>query len=174
MKTRNIALASIVSAIGFIFLFLAAMVPSGKLACLCIASACICVVVMESGKAWGIIAGVLIAVLGWLLVPDKMIVLLFTAFFSYYPVLKAVLEKIPNLFVGIILKLCFFAIIIGCSLGSLQYTGFVPERILMYVEDGKFFALIIAVGAAGLMLFDYALTRVIMIYLNVVKPKINR
>lgn len=174
MKTRNIALSSIVSAIGFIFLFLAAIVPSGKLVCLCISTACLCVVVIECGRLFGLIAAVLTALLGWIFVPDKMTVLLFTAFFSYYPVIKAVLEKIPNLALGTILKLCFFMIIIGSALGIFKYLDFVPEKLLMYIEDGKFLSAIIVGGAACLLLFDYALSRVIMIYLNVIRPKISR
>ena len=92
MKSKNIALSAIMTAIGFIFFFLASIIPTGRLVCLCIAAASVCVVVIECGIGAGAIAGVALVLLGWLFLPDK-IAVIFSIFFAFYPVLKEIFEK---------------------------------------------------------------------------------
>ena len=174
MKSKSIALSAIVTAIGFIFLFLSSVIPTGKLVCLCIATATICVVVIESGLGMGAVSGMVLGALGWLFLPDKLTVLVFSVFFVFYPVLKSLFENISNVYAGIILKICLFSVFSILAIFFGKTVGLLPEKVVGFLEDGKFLAAVFLGIIVCFVLFDYALSRVITVYLTVIRPKINR
>ena len=173
MKSKNITVSSVILAISFIFLYLSSVMPTSKLACLCVATTGICIIIIESGAKWGFLSAVVLSVLGWFLLPDKTVSILFILFFSYYPLIKLFAEKKGRLLEWII-KIIYFCIITAIGIFVLNTAGALPEVIRKYLKNIPMLVSIgfgiVAMGAV----FDFALSIVIGYYTQSIMPKIKR
>ena len=84
-KVRPLAYGSLSAAAGVLLLFLASVLPNGRLAVLCIATLCVAFIRMLSGWKWALGCYAVTAALSLLLLPSKAMPILYAAFFGYYP-----------------------------------------------------------------------------------------
>lgn len=154
MKTKKIVLSSIITAVSFLFLYFSAVLPAGRIALFCIASASLCIVTAECGKGYGILSGMVAAVLGLLFLPNKFIAVGFAGFFAYYPVIKLMVEGMHKLVWELILKGIIFLAV--AFLG-----GWVVK--LMGLEADLAWFLYLGAVVVG-YLYDVALSMIISIY----------
>ncbi len=119
-KTRSLTTAALLTALGTALLYVAAALPSGRLALGAVAGALTAVCLLQSN--WRYALGVFAAtgVLGLLLAPGKLPVLLYLAFFGYYPILKSPLEHLPWRWLEWVLKLavCNLALLAARAAGA--------------------------------------------------------
>ena len=172
-KTRNLSISSIILALSAIFLYLASVLPSSKLGCLCAATGGICIVITESGAKWGLLTGIVLGIFSWFLVPDKTVSVLFTMFFSYYPLIKLFAEK-KNRTSEWIIKILYFVIITATGLFLLKTLGLVPEKIQDFFKSLPMLVLLTSGIIVAECIFDFALSLIISFYMANIMPKIKK
>lgn len=155
MKTRNLAFAAIASAMVMVLLFIASMIRNEVLAMA--ATVIPAAVVIECGRRWGLLSGVVTAILAMLFLPDKQIALLYAGFFAYYPVLKSCAERLPKRWMEYAAKLVMMAAgaVVYLVVGRLLGMAFI-EQIKWYMYIGIF---------AIFILYDVLLSGLIQFYM---------
>lgn len=161
MKAKDIALGGILTSISLIVLYLSSMIPVNTLAILTIASAIIPIAIIHSSIKLSYFIYGATSILGFLFIPTN-IIISYIVFFGIYGIMKHYIEKINNIPKEIILKLLSFNIlfIIGYTIlksfiGDLQIT---LSPILLII-----------LAQIAFLIYDYALTLIITIYLNRIK-----
>lgn len=107
---KKLAFSSIITALGTLFLYLCSISPTGQIALFTLATAFLCIGVIECGAKYTIICAVATALLSFILIPNKLILLPYVVLFGYYPVLKLYLERIHSIVLEWVLKLCVAAL----------------------------------------------------------------
>ena len=92
-SARGIAVGGIMTALALALLYAGAVFPGWAMALAAIAGLFPAVVVLTGGTVMGLISYAAAAVLGFLILPDKGCVFLFSIFFGYYAVVKIAVEK---------------------------------------------------------------------------------
>ena len=87
-KTYDLVFCSIISVLSFIALYFSAILANFSLVAFAISILILCVTVDECGPRWGLISGIVVELLGFIFMPNKMILLPYALYFGYYPVLK--------------------------------------------------------------------------------------
>ncbi len=130
----------------------------------------VCVIELSRGWAFGVWAAT--SIIGFLVVPNKEGILLYIAFFGYYPILKGIIEdKIKNRVLEYAVKL----IIYNAAVFATEYVVFkvmnIPLTEFLDVKDGTWLAqhimpvLFVAFNLVFFML-DYFYTIFATAYLN--------
>ncbi len=165
----KLALAAMFAALGTLFLFVTALFPHGTVALLCITSACVAFAVMECGFRYGILSYIAISVLGFLITPDKSIVLWeFILFLGYYPLIKYLIERLNRLPVEWLIKVCCFAAASAALLWLFQNVLVLP------LPEALPSTVYILGGVILLCIYDYALSLVLSFYQNRLKNRIKK
>lgn len=131
-------------------------------------------VVIETDKGWAFITYLTVSIFSMLLVPNKEAALMYTAFFGFYPILKAVFENSVRIrFFSYILKLAVF----NLTMVAVFYIGLfllgIPKA--EYEIFGIYLpGLILAVGNFAFVLYDILLTRTVLVYIKKIKPYLDR
>lgn len=118
-KSRNsgtVALGGVFLALTVAFLFGASFVPGVEMTLYAFSSLFIAFMIIEKGPREGIILYVAAVLLGLILVPNKLGLLPFIAFFGYYGILKYYIEKLQRPVVQVIVKIVFYALIMLAAL----------------------------------------------------------
>lgn len=166
--TRKIAFTAVFTAFSTAFLYIASVFPSGQLGFLGVASLFGIAAVLEFGL-WGggaVYAGT--ALLGLLIVPSKSLIALYAVFFGYYPILKALAEKLKSRVLEWFVKLAIFNAALTASIFLLTTTIFDFSLFNNRVY------LIYLVCNVVFVLFDIGVSRVIAVYLSKIYPKIHK
>lgn len=119
-STRELALSSLMAALGVVFLCLGGIIPFALYACPMLASAVLLPVREECRKSYGWCCYAVIAVLGLLLGPDKEAATLFL-FLGYYPLIKPRLDTIGNKALRLACKLGIAIVAVGTMYAVLLY-----------------------------------------------------
>ncbi len=167
-RSRRIAYTAVFTAFSAAFLYIASVFPTGQLGFLGVASLFGVAAVVEYGIAGGAAVFAGTAVIGLLIVPSKSLVALYAIFFGYYPVLKALTEKLKSRVLEWAVKLAVF----NAALTGAIFT------LTMAIFDFSLFNnrvyLIYLVCNAVFVLFDIGVSRVIAVYLGKIYPKIHK
>ena len=130
-------------------------------------------IVLESGVKWGFMVYAVVGILNAILTPSLEAKVLFIAFFGYYPVLKALIERLRKIWLEWIIKLAVFNLtMIGAYWIMLTFLGLPADSFEIFGLDLPF--VILAIGNVAFVLYDIALTGVITTYLRVLQPKLAR
>lgn len=177
-RARGVALGGMLTALSLVFLLLAGVLPVMQLVFPAVAGLLLVVVVLELHIkwAWGIFAAV--AILGLLLCPDKNVIIFYVFFFGHYPLLKNYIErlrsrivqwliKIPLFNVCIVLAYLVIAKIFGVSIDAKSFG--LPANMVRY---GYLFTL--ALANVAFVLYDIALSRLIVMYIYRVRKLLHR
>ncbi|HIU48524.1 MAG TPA: hypothetical protein IAB04_04120 [Candidatus Avimonoglobus intestinipullorum] len=162
-KSKKIAVSGIFCALSVIALYLAGILPSGKLALFCLAACFMAVIVLECGIKHALAGFAAAGAVSAILVPNKLIVLPFVLFFGYYPVLKLLIERQDNLKREWLAKLLLFLAVSALLVGA----------VLLFFKEVAFPVPPLAVagiGVAVLAIYDVALSLFIQFY----KERISR
>ena len=178
-RTKALARAGLAAALGVTLLYLAGIFPSGKLALICAAGILTAFVRMDAGVPWSVGCFAATAVLALLLLPQKSVGLLYAAFLGYYPILKYALERLRKTSLRWLCKLAVFnlAFLSMLYLGAFAVAGVLLPggewpAMLASAEQGTMPLLILG-GNAVFVLYDIALTRVILFYFRRVSGKLK-
>ncbi|MDO4834266.1 MAG: hypothetical protein Q4A40_04430 [Bacillota bacterium] len=111
------------------------------------------------GGAASVYAGT--SVLGLILIPNKLALIPYIAMFGYYPILKFYIEKINSGVLQLTLKVIYFAAVI--SVGLLAFKSVIARSISLPNHPT---ALLIVLGTALMILYDYILSFLISRYIR--------
>ncbi len=159
-QTKTITLGAVFTALSVIFIYISVFVPTGQLGFLALASLFGIAAVIEAGISCGILVYAATAILGFLLIPDKASMILYAAFFGYYPVLKSLAEKIKNRVAEmavklVVLNIALTAIIVLFSVMMFDLNILGGNKVLIYIAANVVF-----------VIFDFGVSKVIDFYLN--------
>ena len=102
-------------------------------------------IILEIGVKWGWMSYACVALLSLLITPSMEAKVLFIAFFGYYPVLKALIERLRKIWLEWIIKLAVFNLtMIGAYWIMLTFLGLPADSFEIFGLDLPF--VILAIG----------------------------
>lgn len=159
MKSKDIALGGLFSALSIVVLFMTYSLPLNTLALLTLCSGIVAVALIRGGKALALLVYVSTCFLSLLFLPPQLVVL-YGLFFGCYSIIKASIEALNKLLIEWCLKLIFFNITFFIGLKLLPFVlGF---DVLNFDVVSPFIFIIVA--QLCFIIFDYALTLLIDTY----------
>lgn len=162
-NARRIALNGILGALALISLFLAAVMPTSRLALYALSSFFISVAIIESGIKAGWLFYGSTALLGLILLPDKLAMAPYVIFFGFYGIAKYYIEKLGRLLPEYIIKFAYFNV-------SLAIAWFFIRQVFIVEIAIKLPWLVIVIGLeAVFLLYDLAYTLFIAYYRDKLK-----
>ncbi len=170
-RTNKITLCALMSALAVV-LMLGAYFPYLTYTIPAFAGLCIMVVLLELGKKWAISAYITSALLTVLFCePEAMLMYVFL--FGYYPILKAVIERIKKPILEWPIKMIFFNAVV-----ILVYS-FIAELFGITKTDTGAFGeytvyIVLAVSNIVFVVYDITVARMSVFYFYVIKPKIRK
>lgn len=164
-QSSKTALGGIVSALSVTLMLLTAVIPFMTYALPLLAGALLILMVIEINKRWAFIVYVAVSLLAVLVVPDKEAAVFYIAFFGYYPIIKAPLEKhLPNVAEWIVKFLIFNASVVAGYLVSTYALGIPFDDM---GDMGKYgVAVLLVLANAVFLAYDIMLTKFITLYLK--------
>ena len=163
-STRELALSSLMAALGVVFLCLGGIIPFALYACPILASAALLPVREECRKSYGWCCYGAIAVLGLLLGPDKEAAALFV-FLGYYPLIKPRLDRIKNKGLRVSCKLGVAVAAIGTMYAVLLYVIGLASVVEEFAATAPWMLwTTIGLGVVVFLVYDLLLGRFALIY----------
>ena len=163
-RTFQIALGGICLALALVFMFGGTFVPGIELTLFAIASLFTAVMVIETGIGGGVLLFAAACLLGLILIPNKLALLPYIAFFGYWAIPKYFIEKISAAAGQIACKCAVFVLIL--CLGLLGFREVLASAVSLPDYPA---AALIAAGTLLLLLYDYVLTFLINWYYRRIK-----
>lgn len=105
---KQIAFGGISILLTIVSLYLASTLPTNRIFFLGLSSVFLAIVVIEFGTRAAILNYISTSILGFLILPNKVILLPFISFLGYYGIIKFYIEKLDNFIFEWILKLLAF------------------------------------------------------------------
>ena len=173
-KSAQMALGGIFSALCVTLMFFTGVMPFGRYALPIFAGVMIMPVVIELGTKTALTVYISVSILSVLLAPDRQAVMIFVAFFGYYPIVKGKLEKLPGRAPEYAFKLLLFN---GGMVGGFMFMIYVLGMAQAFegIRE-QTYAPLLFLGAGNILFFiyDMALTQYYTIYVEKMRPKILR
>ena len=110
-SSKALAYSALSSALGTVLLFIASVLPNGKLAVMCASTMCVVLIACRMGWKWGIGCFVVTALVSLLILPTKAMAILYSSFFGYYPLFFLFSERIKSKIFRYAVRLTLFNII---------------------------------------------------------------
>lgn len=155
----RIALVGILAALSLIFLYLSAVSPTAQLGIVAIAGLFPAGAVVSAGLGAGFFCYGAAGLLGLLLVPDKANALLYLLFLGLWPMLKSLLERLPNRGAEWAAKLAVFNIVLTLCWFGLKalFLPFLPAALTAAW-------MVYGVGNVAFVLYDIGFSKLIAFY----------
>ena len=171
-QSGKVALGGIMGALSLMIMFLTAF-PYMTYALPAIAGAVLIPVVIELGSKWAWMVYACVSFLSLLIAPSLEAKVMFIAFFGYYPIVKALLERQKNRVLEWVLKyLVFNVAVVSAYLLSLRFFGLDADSFVIFGFNVPLVFLLL--GNVVFLLYDLALRNVAEVYIRVLRPKLNR
>ncbi len=170
---KRIAFSAILMALAVVTLFGASVLPTAKIAILAITSVFGAITVAEYGAKYGAVHYIGVSILAFLLIPKKMMVIIYFIFLGYYPIVKMYIERINKRGAEWLIKLLIFNLFLIVSYFIFN-AFFLPamESVTVLIALKYLPALIVA-SEAVFVIYDYVLSYIITYYYQMVRTKIN-
>jgi hypothetical protein len=162
-QSSKCAIGGIVAALSLVLMISVAVVPFLTYALPAVAGAMMVFAVMEINKRWAFGIYVTVAILGIFLVPDKEVVVMYLAFFGYYPILKALIEsKCPGVLEWVLKLLSFLSTMVISYYLMIKFMGVTIDETETW---GKWaIPILLAMGTLAFIIYDIALSKLVYIY----------
>lgn len=172
-KSLNLSLSSLIAALCTVIMMSTGLITIGTYALPAIAGIFCVPIVIEINKKWAVATYVVTSLLSILIAADKEAVIIFILFFGYYPILKATIEKIKNRWLVLFFKLFIFNIsIIFYYVLTMNLLGLPDDAFALFGVSVPLFFL--AMGNVTFLLYDYAVSKFIQIYIFKLQPKVKK
>lgn len=157
IRPKRLARLALITALGVVLLFLASTLPTGRLAMVALSSLPVCVCLMMYGLKWALAVFLLTCILALVLFPSGPVIL-YAAFFGYYPIVKSAFEKIHTLWKVWVCKFGLYTLVFVLY--------WLLARSLFPITDGQLsWYILYPAGAVVFALFDQAYSLLIHFYL---------
>lgn len=136
--------------------------------------------VVEMNKGWAFAVYASTSIIGLLFVANKEAIMLYAAFFGYYPILKAILESRCNKVVEYIVKFASFNIsMVGAYLIMIYLFGMPYDELMGIDSPMGFYAkyaplIMLGIGNIVFILFDKGITNIITLYILTWQKKFRK
>ena len=168
-KTQRIATGGLLTAFSMVMIILAGVVPSGTFTFPAAAGIIIGILSFTAGKSYAWASFFIVALLSFVICPNKEAALCFTLFLGYYPLAKDIIEKLRLKIIQYILKLLLFNASAVTIYYLLLFVFSMPADSFEYFGiniPGLFLAILNVV----FLIYDLAITMFLVVY----KEKINK
>lgn len=175
MKTsKTVALGGIISSLSLACLALSSIFPFAEYSSPALAGILLVVLVIDINKKTAFVAYGAISILAVFIMPNKEAVIIFVGFLGYYPILKSFFEQFKSRVVEYLLKFLLFNIMIFMSYFVIINLFGITE----ILDDMGGFSQygiygLLALGNIAFLVYDFALTRLILTYIQKIKPKLR-
>ncbi len=160
-STKALTFCALCVALGVVILALGLILPGQRLALLCLSSLGVLASLCRWGHRWALACYASTAFLSLLLLPEKSLALVYALFCGYYPAVKLKLEAIASRFGRFAAKLICFDLALCVFLYLIKLPTQLPVWLLFAGANGAF------------MLYDYALTKLILLYTRKIAGRIE-
>lgn len=165
-NTKKIALAGVLTALCFVFLYIGSLFQTMDLSAAAIGSIVILIAFIELGKKWAFYIYVSSAILSILLLPYKSPAAVFALFAGFYPILKESLNRIKPIFLSYVARIAVFNV-------ALILLVLVFKKLLAIEADyAKLEMAIFGLANITFLVYDFALERIAATYFTRLKPLI--
>lgn len=166
LKTRKLAVAAMLSALGVVILYLGSIINVLDLTMVALASIMIFFAVIEMGNPYPYLIYLVTGVLSMLVLPDKFAALTYLAFGGIYPIFKQMFEKLHHI-IEWILKMSFFNTVLSVLIAVSVY--------ILHIDDSDLgYSLVIyLLGNLAFVLYDIAMSRLVVLYLVKLRKRFN-
>ncbi len=165
-NAKKVSVSGILTALTVILLLLGSLFQTLDLATAAMGSLVVMVAMIEIGNGWALGIYCASSLLGFLLVPNKVPIIVFSCFLGYYPVLKVFLHKFKPKAVSFFARLCVFNVFLFALLFAAK------EMIFAESEVKRFWYLLVIMANVTFVVFDFALERVSVFYCLKLRGKI--
>lgn len=164
--SKKVALGGVLGALCIICLYLAVYLPTSRLFFYGVSSVFSSIMLVESGNRWAWIFYFATSLLALLLIPNKVGIIPYAAFFGLYGMIKYYIEGIRNTAIELILKGAFFSL--GLFLAIL-----VVKELFMGEVFSKLPLWALIIGALVVFyIYDYAYTQFVVFYETRIRKRI--
>lgn len=180
-KSFFLALGGILSAFIIIILYISGLVPTSRLTLLVIVSFVGGVAVIELGAKRSIAVYTVVFLLGWMLVPAKLIWILYVLFFGQYPIIAGFTSEVKNKIMSLVIRLVHFNLMYFIGYYVCKYAismiwndGFFQKMQSFYTNlSGSYgvYSVIFVVFAGNILFLIY--DRIYLLIMNRYKEKIS-
>lgn len=171
-STFKVALCSIVSALSIVVMMLSSIISIATYALSALSGIILIVLVIELNCKWAVTSYITVGFVSLLIVPNKEAVLLYILFFGYYPMLKQFIEShIKNRIIQLFVKILVFSVsAIAIYFLSTHFLGIPAEE--YQIMGVNLPVILLILGIIVFLLFDYAFTGVVLVYVDKFREKI--
>ena len=164
-RSSRVALGGVLTALSLLLLYLATLLPSGRLGVVAVAGLVPVVGVISGGFVTGLLCYAATGLLGFLLIPDKGCALLYAVLLGLYPVLKGAIERLRKLPLELVLKLVFFN-----GIASLLFFGFSKLFFPLLPELLHKPLYLYLMGNVVFLIYDFGVSKLITYYVTRIRP----
>jgi hypothetical protein len=157
-----ISLAGMLGALSLLFIYMVAIVPTGKLAMYAIASLFSIALCMEQRTIYAVIMVVGVSVLSLLILPNIAAVWPYALFFGHYGIAKFHIERLKDKLFVMLLKLGYFNIglLLNYFIAKTIFLSTIPD----FIKDN--FWVFIAIAQVAFVIYDYIYSQMASLYFN--------
>lgn len=169
-NTFNLVFCSIISVMALAGLYLSCILPTLSLVAFAVGIYMLCVAVAECGPRWGAVTSLATGFLGFIFLPDKLILFPYVMFFGYYPILKLYIEKINKILLERVIKSAAFTV-------AMLAVYFVMKSLNINIINGETAAVVIIMAVLleiCFILYDDVCTKFISLYLTKISSRIRK
>lgn len=166
-QSQRVSTGAIVTALAVVLLYISCAMPTMQLTVVAAAGILTAAVMIEAGTGLSVMVYVAVSLLSLLILPDKSSGVFYLFFFGHYPIVKYHLERVSNPVLCWAAKLAAGNLCIAAVCLILHL--FFPEWVFEYA-----LWIIWAMCNLVFVLFDVALTRLIVYYQYRIRPRIFR
>lgn len=137
-----------------------------------LASMLIMICVVELGVKWSLGVYAAASIICFIVIPNKEAVMMYAAFFGYYPIVKAATEKrLPRIAEYIVKFAVFNFSMVAATFLLVKLFGMPFDELMGISNDGSFFSkyavpILLLMGNIVFIVLDFCLTRFITVYLQ--------
>lgn len=171
LKTKRVAYLGILLAINQIILLSSTIFVSNTLIIFALAAILIGVVIIEFNLASGVSFYIASSLLALILVPDKIQIITYIAFFGLYSIVKYLIEILINrknlsVIIEVVLKIIYFNLVLVIYYFVIkQFVAVLPFNVTWWV---------VLAAEVFFIAYDYFLGYFLHVYANRIKPRIKK
>lgn len=156
-----------ITIISVVLIYSTTILPTAKISLISLSSFLIAILLIEAGKSTAMLSFISTSILGFILVPNKLLLIPFVSFLGYYALVKLYIENINNIFIEWFLKITVFNI--ALYLNYILFTN-------VFAKDLKlpFDLVFVVIGLQLLFIvYDYVFSMFISYYNNKLKKYVK-
>lgn len=163
-RSAQVSFCGVATALSTALMFLTGLVPVSTYGLPALAGLPCMVVVIEMGHRWAWPVFAAVGILSLLMVPDKEAVVLYFLLFGYYPILKAMLERLSRILCWVLKFAVFNAAMIAGFFLAVFVLGIPKDSFLVFGSATPL--VFLGVGNVVFFLYDYTLSGLVQEYLR--------